>query len=175
MSRERSHQGVSLIVLWRSTLKDMIKALRSEMRDIFNPLKVIRLDRPLMHIITNYRSLKKWSRKSYRDSGHVWIIPFSEYIPYLFIAVVRGRTNVKSMDSAGDPVTIPAWTIEELLLCKDVPTFHNWTTTGAYTILSDFRMWSLQLRRSAYNMFSCPGVSVSWIFAWGLSLATLPS
>ena len=51
-----------------------------------------------------------------RDSGHVWIIPFSEYIPYLFIAVVGGRTNRKSIDSAGDPVTIPAWTKGQLLV-----------------------------------------------------------
>ena len=51
-----------------------------------------------------------------RDSGHVWIIPLSEYIPYLFIAIVGDRTNGKSIDSAGDPVTIPAWTKGERLV-----------------------------------------------------------
>ena len=39
-----------------------------------------------------------------RDSGHDWIIPFSEDIPYLFIVVVGSRTNRKSSDSAEDPV-----------------------------------------------------------------------
>ena len=40
----------------------------------------------------------------YEICGHVWIIPFSEDIPYLFIVVVGSRTNRKSIDSAGDPV-----------------------------------------------------------------------
>ena len=51
-----------------------------------------------------------------RDSGYVWIIPFSEDIAYLFIAVVGSRTNRKSIASAGDPVTIPAWTKGQLLV-----------------------------------------------------------
>ena len=54
----------------------------------------------------------KYEIGNLRDSGHVGIIPFSKDIPYmyLFIAVVGSKTNRKSIDSAGDPVTIHAWT-----------------------------------------------------------------
>ena len=116
-----------------------------------------------------------------RDSGHVWIIPFSEDIPYLFIAIVGSRTNRKYNASTGYPVTIPAWTKGQLLVGmwrrpNILRLDYDWCSHN-----SDFRIWSLRLRWSAYNMFSCPrgclGTSVmdlcladlhSW--PWGLSL-----
>ena len=111
-SRERSHQGVFLIVLGRSTLKYLIKALRSGLRVIFNPPKSKRLDIAERSMSFNVHCCQlqvpeqvKQEICNLEDSSHVWIIPFSEYIPYLLIAVDDGRTNGQSIDSAGDMVT----------------------------------------------------------------------
>ena len=81
------------------------------------------------------------------------------------------------------PVTIPAWTKGQLLVGMyrrpDILLLdYDW-----YSHNSDFRIWSLRLRWSAYNMFSfqggCLGISVMdlclanlHVWPWGLSFGT---